>query len=248
MKAMVFAAGLGTRLRPLTNDRPKALVEVGGKTMLEHVLLHLKDTGFTDVTVNVHHFGQMIIDYLAANNNFGLNIHISDERDLLLDTGGGLLKARDFLQGGEPFLATNADILTSLPFDQMWHSHSHSEALSTILVKSRKTQRYFLFDDDYRLKGWVNHANGATRPDQLDYKQGELNELAFGCAHVFSPKIFDLLDEFAAGKQVFSIVDFYMARCYDHLIKGYVHPADYSWFDVGKPETLEQAKQWIQSK
>ena len=131
MKAMVFAAGLGTRLRPLTNDRPKALVEVGGKTMLERVITHLADCGVTDITVNIYHFGEKIIEFLEEKKNFGLDIHISDERDLLLDTGGGLMKARKFLDGDEPFIVHNADILTDLDLKAMYDFHVEHDALST---------------------------------------------------------------------------------------------------------------------
>ncbi|MDD7716929.1 MAG: nucleotidyltransferase family protein, partial [Bacteroidales bacterium] len=169
MKAMVFAAGLGTRLRPLTNDRPKALVEVGGKTMLERVITHLADCGVTDITVNIHHFGEKIIEFLEEKKNFGLDIHISDERDLLLDTGGGLMKARKYLDGDEPFIVHNADILTDLDLKAMYDFHVEHDALSTILVKDRQTQRYFLFDHDHRLKGWINKKTGETKPEGYQY-------------------------------------------------------------------------------
>lgn len=241
MKAMIFAAGLGTRLRPLTNDRPKALVEVGGKTMLEHVIIKLAKAGFDDITINIHHFGEKIIEFLELNENFGLNIHISDERDMLLDTGGGILKARPFLDGDEPFLVHNADILTDIDLYAIYQHHVESCAMATVLVKDRITSRYFVFDDDYRLQGWINKSTGETRPAAFIHREG-LNELAFGGIHVISPSIFEPLEEYSQGQAKFSITPFYVDECHTHLIKGYVQDTPYTWLDVGKPETLKDAE------
>ena len=241
MKAMIFAAGLGARLRPLTNDRPKALVEVGGKPMLEHVINHLSQAGFDDITINIHHFGQKIIDFLKSNNNFGLNIHISDERDLLLDTGGGILKARPYLDGDEPFLVHNADILTDLDLKAMLEKHKSSNATATLLVKERVTQRYFVFDNSRKLQGWINKKTGETKPSTLSYNEGEMIERAFGGVHVISPSIFPLLENFSKGNDVFSITPFYIEECNKCHIQGYESPTAYNWLDVGKPETLEEA-------
>ncbi|MBR2147636.1 MAG: nucleotidyltransferase family protein, partial [Muribaculaceae bacterium] len=221
MKAMIFAAGLGTRLRPLTNDRPKALVEIGGKTMLERVITKLSTTGFDDITINIHHFGEKIIDFLRKNDNFGLNIHISDERDLLLDTGGGILKARHLLDGDEPFLVHNADILTDIDLNAMYQSHLESKAMATVLVKDRKTSRYFVFDNDHRLQGWINRSTGETRPDGFVHREG-MHELAFGGIHIISPSIFNELEKYSKGQPKFSITPFYVDECHNHLIKGYV--------------------------
>lgn len=244
MKAMIFAAGLGTRLRPLTNDRPKALVEIGGKTMLERVIHRLAEAGFDDITVNIHHFGQRIIDFLEENGNFGLNIHISDERDRLLDTGGGILKARQFLDGDEPFLVHNADILTDIDLMAMYHNHLESGAMATVLVKKRKTSRYFVFDKAYRLKGWINKSTGETRPDHFSYKKG-MHELAFGGIHVISPAIFEALERYSQGETKFSTTPFYVDECGNLLIKGYVQERPYTWLDVGKPETLKEAEEMV---
>lgn len=244
MKAMIFAAGLGTRLRPLTNNRPKALVEIGGKTMLERVIVRLAEAGFDDITINIHHFGQMIIDFLEENKNFGLNIHISDERDLLLDTGGGILKARPFLDGDEPFLVHNADILTNIDLNAIYQNHIGSSAMATILVKERQTSRYLVFDDDKRLQGWINKSTGETRPEQFVHHDG-LSELAFGCIHVISPSIFEELEKYSQGQAKFSIIPFYVDECHNHLIKGYVQDAPYTWLDVGKPETLKEAEEVV---
>ena len=241
MKAMIFAAGLGTRLRPLTNDRPKALVEIGGKTMLERVITRLARCGFDDITINIHHFGQQIIDFLEQHGNYGLNIHISDERDLLLDTGGGILKARTLLDGDEPFLVHNADILTSVDLLAMYRSHVESNAMATVLVKDRNTSRYFVFDDDYRLQGWINRETGETRPSGFSLQEG-MCQLAFGGIHVMSPSIFDELEKYSKGQAKFSITPFYVHECHNHFIKGYVQDSPYTWLDVGKPETLKLAE------
>ena len=247
MKAMIFAAGLGTRLRPLTNDRPKALVEIGGKTMLERVITKLATAGFDDITVNIHHFGEKIIEFIEQKNYFGLNIHISDERGMLLDTGGGILKARHFLDGNEPFLVHNADILTDIDLNAMYQSHLDSGAMATVLVKDRKTSRYFVFDDDYRLQGWINKSTGETRPSGFVHREG-LHELAFGGIHVISPSIFKPLEEYSQGQAKFSITPFYVDECRAHLINGYVQNTPYNWLDVGKPETLTQAEQLVNNE
>lgn len=239
---MIFAAGLGTRLRPLTNDRPKALVEIGGKTMLERVITKLAEAGFDDITINIHHFGQKIIDFLEQHNNFGLNIHISDERDLLLDTGGGILKARHLLDGNEPFLVHNADIVTSVDLHAMWNTHIESGAMATLLVKDRKTSRYFVFDGDNRLQGWINKSTGETRPSAFTHCEG-MRELAFGGIHVISPSIFDELEKYSQGQAKFSITPFYVDECHNHVIKGFVQNTPYTWLDVGKPETLKEAEE-----
>ena len=246
MKALIFAAGLGTRLRPLTNDRPKALVEVAGVTMLERVIRRVAEAGFDDITVNIHHFGQKIIDFLDEHDNFGLDIHISDERDLVLETGGGILKARQWLDDDEPFLVHNADILTDLDLRAMYDNHCASDALATLLVKDRITQRYFVFDDAMRLQGWINKKTGEMRPQGFIHNPETMLERAFGGVHVISPRIFPLLEEEAeALGPKFSITPFYIDVCREQHINGYEPAEAYSWFDVGKPETLKEAEEMI---
>ena len=245
MKAMIFAAGLGTRLRPLTNDRPKALVEVAGKPMLRRVIENLVKHGFDDIVINVHHFGEKIIDYVAENNSFGVNIHISDERGLLLDTGGGILKAREWLCGDEPFLVHNADILTDLNLRNFYDYHCRHQADATLLTKERVTARYLLFDDHSCLSGWINKSTGQVLPEGMEYHPGDFSEMAFGGVHVISPRIFPALEEYAHGisdddEVKFSIIPFYVAMCRRLKIMSYA-PSDYRWFDVGKPETLALA-------
>jgi len=244
MKALIFAAGLGTRLRPLTDDRPKAMVYLAGKPMLQHVIERVAAAGFDDITINIHHFGQTIIDFLEENNNFGLNIHISDERGLLLDTGGGVLKARQWLDGDEPFLVHNTDIISTLDLKAFYNYHVEHDALATILVKERKTQRYLLFDDDDRMCGWTNKATGEIKPDATKLVGKQLRELAFGGLHVISPRIFPELERYRrrGGEEKFSIIPFYINECAHHLIQGYHPSEDYQWLDIGKPETLAMAQ------
>lgn len=186
---MIFAAGLGTRLRPLTDHTPKALVSVAGKPMLERVILRLKEAGFNDITVNIHHFGEQIIGFLRANNNFGVTIHISDEREMLLDTGGGIKKARPFLDGDEPFLVHNADILSDINLAEFYRHHRESDAEATLLVSRRQTSRYLLLDDANRLHGWINKSTGETKPEGFSFREGRYKEMAFGGIHVISPSL-----------------------------------------------------------
>lgn len=252
---MIFAAGLGTRLRPLTDDRPKALVEVAGKPMLQRVVENLVQHGFDDITINVHHFGEQIIDFVAKNNNFGIDIHISDERGMLLDTGGGILKAREWLDGDEPFLVHNADILTDLNLRNFYDYHCLHSADATLLTKQRITARYLVCDAGNRLCGWINKSTGQTLPDGFSYSTAHYSEMAFGGIHVISPSVFPRLEEYArltAGHEdamevKFSIVPFYVAMCRELKIMSYA-PDGYRWFDVGKPETLALASEAFSGK
>lgn len=211
MKALIFAAGLGTRLRPLTDNRPKALVEVAGRPMLEHVIRHLISYGFTDIVVNIHHFGQQIVDFLRDNGNFGVNIKVSDERGELLDTGGGILKARPLLDDGEPFLVHNADIMTDLNLADFYNYHLHHSADASVLVAERTTSRYFVFDSSRRLQGWENVTTGETRPEGFVPSACQL-QLAFGGVHVISPTVFDALAGYTDAHK-FSITPFYVDMC-----------------------------------
>lgn len=240
MKAMIFAAGLGTRLRPLTDNMPKALVPVAGKPMLQHVIERMKAAGFNEITINIHHFGEQIIDFVQANQQFGITIHISDERGELLDTGGGIKKARPFLDGNEPFLVHNADILTDVNLRKLYQHHLTNNADATLLVSQRNTSRYLLFDNDNRLKGWINKTTGEVKPQGFSYNENELSELAFGGIHVISPRLFHLLeDEQWQGK--FSIIPFYLSICQKARIQGF-STEGYQWFDIGKPDTLALAE------
>ena len=233
---MIFAAGLGTRLKPFTDTKPKALLEIGGKTFLENVICRLKSYGITEVVVNVHHLAEQIIEYLKKNNNFGTTIHISDERNALLDTGGGLLKAEPFLTGSEPVVIYNVDILSNVDLHEVIDYHNSEKALATIVVRKRKTQRYLLFNSEVRLIGWKNIQTGETKisvPEDID----EATPLAFSGIHVINPEIFNLMEK--EGK--FSLIDTYLDLAKSHNIKGFLHNSGY-WLDIGKPDQLEKAR------
>ena len=244
MKAMIFAAGIGSRLRPITDTMPKALVPVAGVPMLQRILMKLKDNGFIDVTINIHHFGQQIIDFLKHNDNFGMDVHISDEREELLDTGGGILKARHFLDGDEPFLVHNVDILSDIDLKRVYDSHVHSGAMVTLLVSNRATTRKLLFNKDMRLHGWLNHSTGEVKPEGFEVNQGVHRELAFEGIHVISPTLFKYMGEGTAWQGNFSIIPFYLSVCRQLSIQGY-ELKDITWFDIGKPETLEKANDYF---
>lgn len=240
MKAMVFAAGLGTRLKPFTIHHPKALVPVGGVPMLQRVLLKIKDLGITDVVVNVHHFSQQILDFLAENSNFGLNISIRDESALLLDTGGGILAAEPYLRGDEPILVHNADILTDFDIKEMISGFEARRPLASLLVSNRNTSRYFLFNPAMQMRGWANVSTGETRPDGIDTVGCE--KFAFGGVHIISPHIFPLLRAYATEHgSVFSITPFYIEACAQNPIIGHIPTTPFMWHDIGKPESLAAA-------
>ena len=223
MKAMIFAAGLGSRLKPLTDTMPKALVPIAGHPMLEHVILKLKAAGFTEIVINIHHFGEQILDFLEANENFGLIIHISDERDLLLDTGGGIKKARSFFENSdEPFLIHNVDILSDV---------------------NLKTSRYLLFDTDKRLCGWINKDTEQVKPEGFQYDSSLYQEYAFSGIHVLSPAIFQWMTS-PSWDGKFSIMDFYLATCRQVNYGGYL-TEKLHLIDIGKPETLAKAEGFL---
>jgi NDP-sugar pyrophosphorylase family protein len=269
MKAMVLAAGLGTRLRPLTNDRPKALVEISGRPLLEINLAHLRAAGVTDVIVNVHHFAEKIADYLRAHSNFGLHIEISREDDLLLDTGGGLKKASWFFledpnRLDDPFILHNVDILTNIDLSSMLQFHGERNALATLAVQRRASSRLLLFDSQNQLTGRSSSTGTPTQSlgasgkgsvipsDQNSVISSEarnlssptLNPLAFSGIHVISPRLLPLLTE----SGVFSIIDAYVRlAAQGHKILGF--PADqYYWRDLGRPSDLAQASADVQQR
>lgn len=247
MRAMVFAAGLGTRLRPMTLDRPKALVEAGGEAMLGHVMHRLVAAGVTEAVVNVHHFPDMVIEYLNRHDNFGIEIHVSDERDLLLDTGGGFLAARRWLDkgDGEPIILHNADIYADIDFRAMADAHSRSGAMATLLVSDRESSRALLFDREMRMHGWMNRKTAETKPAGLDVSG--LHGLSFNGVHVVSPAIFEPLERFAPSPK-FSITDFYISACKDNDIRGYLYPAAYLWADVGTVDKLAELDARLRNK
>jgi NDP-sugar pyrophosphorylase family protein len=238
MKAMIFAAGLGTRLRPLTNDRPKALVEVKGVAMLEIAIRKLKNAGVDQLIINLHHYAHQIREFIKTNNDYGIEIHFSDETDLLLDTGGGLIKAKWFISDNEPFFIYNVDILTDLDLSKMVEFHKLHHPLATLAIKERPGNRFFLFDKDQRLCGWKNFT---TNEEKIAISSEKLLPFAFSGIHLIDPFIFDLIEE----KGIFSIVDVYLRLASSHLIKGYVHDQDL-WIDLGKPENVLAGEAAIQ--
>jgi NDP-sugar pyrophosphorylase family protein len=227
-QAMIFAAGLGTRLKPLTDTMPKALVRVGGQPLLWHVVQKLKGAGYERIVVNVHHFAQQIVDYLQENDNFGLDIRISDETEQLLETGGGIKKALPMFDPTEPILIHNVDILSNLDLTAL------PTDAPLLVVSQRQTKRYLQFDETMRLVGWKNIETG-------EVKGHEGTPLAFSGIHMFHPSLAPLLAEWP---ERFPIMDFYLKVCADHLIRGY-EAKDLRLLDVGKLDTLEAAEKWL---
>ena len=238
MQALIFAAGLGTRLKPLTETMPKALVSVAGIPLLEHVVLKLKDAGVTEIIINVYHFADQIIDFVHSKNDFDMRIAFSDERDLLLDTGGGLKKAAWFFSDNQPFFVHNVDILSNVDLKQMYAYHLQSQSISSLFVSERKTNRYLLFDSDNRLKGWYNAQTGETKPQSVIVNPEEYSQLAFNGIHVISPGIFNLLNDWQ-GK--FSIIDFYLSIAGKSNIQSF-QGKDAQIIDVGKIASLQEAE------
>jgi len=225
---MIFAAGLGTRLKPLTDTMPKALVRVGGQPLLWHVIHKLKHAGYERIVVNVHHFAGQIVDYLKANDNFGLDIRISDESDMLLETGGGIKKALPLFDPSEPILIHNVDILSNLDLTAL------PTDAPLLVVSKRQTKRYLQFDDSMRLVGWKNIETG-------EVKGREGNSLAFSGIHMFHPSLTPLLSDWP---ERFPIMDFYLKACGDNLIRGY-EATNLRLLDVGKLDTLDKAETFI---
>ena len=234
MKAFIFAAGLGTRLRPLTLDKPKALVEVAGKTMLERTFTTLKEAGFSDFVVNVHHFADQITDYLAANDNFGCNVAISDERDMLRDTGGAVKAARNLL-GDEPFLIHNVDIISNLDI-RGFVASGLDGALAKLVVSSRQSSRKLLFDEDDCLCGWLNISNGEVRGPAAQMPEMVRSILAFSGIHILSPEVFSLMESWP---DKFSIIDFYLSVCASHRLLATI-PASFQLRDLGTTQAVAE--------
>ena len=247
MNAMLFAAGLGTRLKPFTDSHPKALLPLAGKPLLQWQIEQLRAAGITDIVVNVHHFAEQIISYLQAHD-FGCHIRISDERAALLDTGGGLRKAMHEAPCGNPnapWLVCNVDILSTIRLPQFIQSH-RPEDLATLVVSQRQTQRYLLFDTARRLKGWTNITTGEYRPQTLSTDTAiQYQQYAFAGMQIVSPRLLNFMDELAKEKgDKFSLIDLYLAICEHHpkeVLRAYI-PADYRMMDVGKTAQLQEAE------
>lgn len=239
MQAMIFAAGLGTRLKPLTDTMPKALVRVDGIPLIEHVAEKMKCAGVERIVVNVHHFAGQVISFLHDNGNFGMDIRISDESDMLLDTGGGIKKALPMFIPDEPVLIHNVDILSNV--DLRWLYEKHDGADATLLVSRRVTKRYLLFADDMRLVGWTNVETGEVKSPYPGLDVRDCRMFAFSGIHVFSPRLFPLMDGFP---EKFGIIDFYLRVCDTAVIRGCVKE-DLKLLDVGKLDTLAAAEKFL---
>lgn len=241
MTAMLFAAGLGTRLRPLTNDRPKALVEVGGKTLLEWNLRKLADAGFTRIIVNVHYFADLVQDFIEAMDLPNVSLVLSDERAQLLETGGGLLKAKDWLSDG-PFLVHNVDILSNVDLKALMKQHQQHQHLATLCVSKRRTSRYLLFHaKTQQLVGWKNVTSGEERPAR-PYRPQDVQERAFSGIYVLEPAIFDFMPAEVGTK--FSIIDTLLLAAKTATITSYDHDHT-AWVDVGKPAAIPAAEKLV---
>ena len=249
---MIFAAGLGTRLKPLTDTMPKALVRVGGEPLIKRVILNLAAAGVDRIVVNVHHFAGQIIDYLKDNDNFGLDIRISDETAGLLETGGGIKKAAPLFDSTAPILIHNVDILSNVDLREFYQIASQSEkgkvkseeseCDAVLLVSWRKTKRYLLFNDDMKLVGWTNIETGEVRSPYPELNPKECRMYAFAGIHALSPRLLKMMDEFPDR---FGIIDFYLKACATHNIKGYVKD-DLKLMDIGKLDTLAQAEEFLE--
>lgn len=244
--ALIFAAGLGTRLKPLTDTMPKALVPVDGVPLLERVITRLKGAGYSNIVVNVHHFAEQIIDFIEQKESFGISVAISDERDLLRETGGGIRHAAPLLQS-DHFLVHNVDIISDLDLPLFEGKYLEAERecknferplLATILVSERKTQRFFLFDDGNNLVGWTNIATGEVRSPFPGLNPDKFRKLAFAGIHNISKRVFPIMEKWP---ERFPIVDFYLANCDKYLIKGIEVPG-LSIRDVGKISDLNSLK------
>lgn len=234
---MIFAAGLGTRLFPLTTDRPKALVEVAGKTLLQMAIEKISVAGYNELVINIHHFGDQIIRFLAKNNNFGLSITISDERGQLLDTGGGILKAAPLLEGKEPFLVYNVDVLSDIDLQLFRKYHEEHGGLATLVVRERKTARYLAFDESMQLSGWKNIK---TEEEISSRNMQNCRLLAFSGIQLIEPEIFNLITETGS----FPLISLYLRLATDHRIMGYRDDSSL-WMDLGKPEQIIEAEKYV---
>ena len=240
MQAMIFSAGLGTRFKPWTDSHPKALAVVNGKSLLQRNIEYLQQYGIRDLVVNVHHFADQLIETIIKSKGWGSKITISDERDELLETGGGLLKAKEFFTPGEKFITCNADILTDLDITKLISFHTEKKALITFGVTERKTSRCLLFDNDDRLCGWRNATSGE---DKISIKKAQYIEKAYSCVVVFEYDVFRLMEE-KGFTDKFSLIDVYLALAAEHLILGYDHTGD-KLVDVGKPDSIAIAESFF---
>ena len=234
-KAMILAAGLGTRLKPFTSKHPKALATVNNKSLLQRNIAYLQQNGINEIVVNTHHFAEQIEEAIAINKGWGSNVSISYEKDVL-ETGGGLQFASKFFIKEENFVLMNADVLTDMPLDNMITQHLKNRPLATLAVSSRSTSRYLLFTNDNELCGWRNVTTGEVK---IARQTNEYHEKAFSGIHIINHKIFDLMQPFFSGK--FSIIDVYLQLAATQCLQAFAHD-DYIFVDVGKPESITLAE------
>ena len=236
VKALIFAAGLGTRLKEHTSDKPKALVQLGGKPLLQHAIEKLMVHHVTDITVNVFHFADQVIDFLKSHPFPGVQIHVSDERKELLDTGGGLKKAEAFLCGNEPILIYNVDVISNLDLNELENYHRASGSLVTLVVRQRETARYLMFDPHLQLAGWKNFTTGETKISRHDTFANAM-PYAFSGIQIVEPEILSLISE----KGKFPIIDLYLRLAQTEPVHGFVDTST-TWMDLGKPDHLTIAE------
>ncbi|KQS95273.1 nucleotidyltransferase family protein [Chryseobacterium sp. Leaf394] len=236
MKALIFAAGKGTRLKPFTDHHPKALAKVNDVPLLERNIRYLQSFGISDFVINVHHFGDQIVDFLKSNNNFNAKIEISDESEELLETGGGLVFAKRFLDHGEDFIIMNADILTEININDLVEYHKKMKDFATLAVSDRESSRKLLFNDDFVLKGWLNVQTGEQR--LAEFNKG-FKPFAFSGVHCINPVIFDKIKR--TGK--FSVMEEYLDLMQTEQIHGFLH--DRILIDVGRPESVIEAEKYF---
>jgi NDP-sugar pyrophosphorylase family protein len=236
MKAMIFAAGLGTRLQPLTIKKPKALIEIKGIPLLEIIITRLKKYGFNEIIINIHHFADQIENFLKSKHNFDISITLSDERELLLDTGGGLKKAASLFGDCKAFLVHNVDVLTDINLNELYNYHMLHGNLVTLSVRDRKTSRAFLINDHKIICGWKNNTTGETKISRPE--EQNLMPVAFDGIHVISPSFFSLITE----EGVFSITDTYLRIARSHEISTWQNKNSF-WMDLGKIENLSMAEE-----
>ncbi len=238
---MIFAAGLGTRLKPLTDTMPKAMVPVAGKPLLQHAIEKLKNAGFEEIIINIHHFGQQIIDFVRSNNYFGIRIEFSDEREKLLDTGGGIKKASWFFDDANPFLIHNVDILSNIDLTELYANHRNSDSIATLVGSERQTSRYLMFDKQGQLRGWIDERSGKTKSPLREFKLDAYNKRAFSGIHIIDPLIFPYFTNFP---DKFSIIDFYLSICDKEKLSCFT-PKNLKTIDVGKPDSLKEAERFL---
>jgi NDP-sugar pyrophosphorylase family protein len=239
MKAMIFAAGMGKRLGPITRNIPKALVDINGKTALQLAVEKCTTSGFNDIIINVHHFADLVEEEVTRLNNIGFRISVSDERDMLLENGGGLYKARDFFDKS-PFLLYNVDIISDLDLSALYRLHTEKQGLAALAVRNRPGNRFLLVDDQGQLRGWRNRSTGEQI--LVGRTDNELTEIAFSSMHIVEPEIFNYMTE-----GIYTMIDLYLRLAGEHKIYTHKHDEGY-WVDAGTPESLEYVRKLLLSR